>query len=105
MAAPAITLSRGPLTYTINPIIKDGVRISASMSSASQGADWVFSVTTSVVDAAIVDDEDESATFNATSTRVPFNEAPTLEAATAKLQALVDVVFDQFIPSPAAPAS
>lgn len=105
MAAPALTLSRGPTTYTAEPILKNGFRINASMSSASQGADWVFSVTITLVDSAIVDAEDQTATVNVTSTRVPFNEAPTLAIATAKLQAVADMVFDQFVPSPAAPAS
>jgi hypothetical protein len=101
MPAPALVLTRGNITYTADPVEKDGFRINASLSSPAEGANWALSVSTQLVDAAVVDDNDEAARFTASSLTVPFNEAPDLASATAKLQALVDLVFDQFIPAQA----
>jgi hypothetical protein len=99
MPAPTINLNRGSVTYTMTPIEKDGFRISGSISQPALNADWTLTAWIQVADAAVVDDPDETATFNV-STKVPFNEAPNEAAVTAKLQGLVDHVFDNFVPTP-----
>ena len=98
MAAPPIELNRGPVTYTMTNIVLRGFRISGSITQASHEADWVLSASTVMIDAAVVAPEDQ--TFRKTmSETVPFNEAPTFAQAEAKLQAMVDSIYD-VIPTP-----
>jgi len=99
MPAPPIELNRGPVTYTMTFIVLRGFRINATISQASHEADWVLSASTQLVDAGVVDANDQS--FRKTSTEtIPFNECQTLAGAEAKLQEMVDDVYDA-IPTPA----
>jgi hypothetical protein len=100
MPAPALTLTRSSITYTNTPAIElRGFRITATITSASEGADWALSVSTQLVDASVVDTNDQS--YRATKSKtLPFNEFPTLAAAEAELQSMVDEVYDE-IPTPA----
>ena len=84
---------------TMTPVDKDGFQIRGSIYQPSIGADWTISVSLYRADLAAIDDADESATFTASS-KVPFNEAGDEAAITVKLQALVDMVFDTYVPAP-----
>lgn len=99
MPAPTIVLTRGPVTLTMTPIELRGFRINGSISQSAIGADWRLLVSTQVVDRDLVDDDDESAATSISVT-VPFNEADSEDAAAARLQTLVDQVYDT-IPTPA----
>ena len=99
MPAPSITLTRGPVTHTMAPIDLRGFRITGSISSASESADWQIFASASLQDASVVDANDQ--TFRATETRtLPLNEAPTLTDAAVALQGIVDQIYDA-IPTPA----
>lgn len=100
MPAPALSLSRGSITYTNDPVIElRGFRITASITSAAEGADWVLSASTQLVDSSVVDENDRS--FRASNSKtLPFNEYVTLADAEAELQTMVDDIFDA-IPTPA----
>jgi hypothetical protein len=98
MAAPPIELNRGPVTYSMTPIELRGFRINASITQSAHEADWVLSASTVMFDASVVADNDKS--FRKTlSETVPYNEASALASAEAKLQALVDSIYD-VIPTP-----
>ena len=99
MPAPAIVLTRGPVTFTMTPIELRGFRINGSISQSAMGADWRLLVSTQVVDRDLIDDNDESASTSVSMT-VPFNEADSEALATARLQTLVDQVYAT-IPTPA----
>lgn len=100
MPAPSISLSRGSVTYTMTPVVKNGFEISGSIISLAEGADWTLNASLRLVDAAVVPDEDETAAASLTGIKVPFNEAPSFADAQAKLQAVVDLLYDQLVPNP-----
>ena len=99
MPAPAIVLTRSAVTYAMDPVPKDGFHIVGSVSQDAAGADWMITVSLFPADPATIDDPDEAATFDLNS-RVPFNEAADIAAIEPRLQALVDHVFDYFVPAP-----
>jgi hypothetical protein len=84
----------------MDPIAKDGFELRGNFSQPAIGGDWTLSVSLVKTDLAAIDASDQTATFTCSS-RVPFNEAPDEAAATAKLQELVDLAHDQFVPAPA----
>lgn len=98
MPAPAIELNRGPVTYSMTPIELRGFRINASIAQSAHEADWALSVSTVLIDQSVVAENDKSWRKNLTET-VPFNEAPALANAEARLQAMVDSVYDS-VPTP-----
>jgi hypothetical protein len=100
MPAPTLSLTRGSITLTMTPIEKNGFEIRGSITQPEIGGDWTFAASIFKKNIALIDDPDETATF-ACSCKVPFNEAPDETAAQAKLQDLVDLVYDQFVPTPA----
>lgn len=107
MPAPALRGDRGPITITfVDPatdaaVALRGFRINATLTSSSAQSDWSISINTQLVDPAVVDANDQS--FSASrSMTLPLNEFPTQADVEAKVQELVDEVFDS-IPSPAAP--
>lgn len=109
MPAPTLLGSRGPLTITYNdpmtgvPVELRGFRINASINSPTPTSPWSLSVSTTIVDAAQIDAEDQS--YRATKTKtLPLNEFPNLSDAEAELQSMVDEVYDE-IPTPAVPPS
>ena len=83
----------------MDPIAKDGFTINGKITQSASGADWKITCYTALTDAGVVDDPDETAYYSLTQT-VPFNEAPSESAITARLQATVDNVFDNEIPVP-----
>lgn len=100
MPAPTIQLTRGSITLTMTPIEHQGFRISGTITQGSLNGDWKITVWTQLINAAVVDDPDETAQVNISITK-PFNEAPSEAAITTAMQELVNKVFDDFIPSPA----
>ena len=99
MPAPEIQLTRGQITLTMSPVEKNGWEIRGQISQQAISADWILSVNIFRANLEIIAEDDRLATFTASS-RIPFNEAPGESEAKAKMQILVDHVFDHLIPTP-----
>jgi hypothetical protein len=82
----------------MTPVPKDGFEIRGTITQPAIGADWSLSANIIKTDLDAIDDPDETATFSA-SAKVPFNEAPDEASVTAKLQDLVDMIYDRYVPS------
>lgn len=101
MAAPQIQTTRGSVTHTLTPVGRDGFEIRGSVTQLTAGGDWSVNLNTAIVDRDAVDDNDESWRAGGTET-IPFNEAPGETEMLARLQSLVDGIFDR-IPVPTPP--
>lgn len=104
MPAPVVTAVRGPLSWNIfDPttdafVVKGGFRILATLSSSKEGADWVLSYYTLLIDPSIVDDEFESARLNTSTVVIPYALATDLADALDIAKAFIDVVHDRLLP-------
>lgn len=113
MPAPAITVTRGNVPYTVQPAqdpARPGWELRGSMNQASVGAPFSLTASLVRVDPSQIDAEDLPATYSVTKTK-PVNELMALhasasspeEAAIAEMQRMFDDVWDNEVPSPASP--
>lgn len=101
MPAPAIVLDPPPpvqQTWTMQPVELRGFRITGSITQTGTEGDWTIAASTTMFDQTVVAPNDQ--TFSNNKSRItPWNEAPSLAAATAVLQAFVDEIHDA-VPTP-----
>lgn len=104
MPAPALVVTppAGPFTYTVAPVDKNHFRISITLSQANATADWVSSIACLQIagETASIPVEDRVAPLASHNVTIPFNDAPSVAAVTAKLQAYVDAIYDNLVPTP-----
>ena len=99
MSAPSISLTRGNVTLTMAGVPKNGFEIRGSISQLSLDADWTIALSLFKADPASIAPDDTAATFTV-SAKVPFNESPSEAQVIARMQGIVDFIFDTQIPTP-----
>lgn len=103
--APQITVDRGPITLTMVPVSdpdRPGWEIKGTIRQSNVNAPWTINVFLQLVSPPDVDNEDEVTTYNLTYTKA-INECPTEADALASMQATVNDVWANHLPTPAAP--